>query len=251
MDRVVLCMKWGTLYGPEYVNVLYRAVRDNLEGPFRFVCLTDDAEGFDDGIETFPIPDIGLPPERYAHGAWPKLSVFKDDLYGLTGRCLFIDLDSVIVGGIDPFFELPDPFIAIAGGKQWRRGSAVTNPKLLSGIFAFDIDRLSHILDSFRADPEAAFHTCENEQAFIECQIGNWKGWPEGWVISFKRHLRRGIGADLFLPPRPPGDARIVAFHGDPRPIDLVGRKGLWADPPHFVRCPVPWLDAYWERYGE
>ena len=35
-DRVVLAMKWGTLYGAEYVNVLYNAVRDHMTGPFRF-----------------------------------------------------------------------------------------------------------------------------------------------------------------------------------------------------------------------
>ncbi len=45
MDRVVICMKWGTLYSADYVNVLYNAVRAHLEGPFRFVCLTDDPRG--------------------------------------------------------------------------------------------------------------------------------------------------------------------------------------------------------------
>lgn len=37
-------MKWGTKYGPEYVNRLY-AMRRHLSGDFRFVCLTDSTEG--------------------------------------------------------------------------------------------------------------------------------------------------------------------------------------------------------------
>ena len=41
--RHILCMKWGTKYGPEYVNRLYAMVRRHLSGDFRFVCLTDDS----------------------------------------------------------------------------------------------------------------------------------------------------------------------------------------------------------------
>ena len=43
--RHILCMKWGTKYGPEYVNRLYAMVRRHLSGDFRFVCLTDDSTG--------------------------------------------------------------------------------------------------------------------------------------------------------------------------------------------------------------
>ena len=38
-------MKWGTKYGPDYVNRLYAMVRRHLSGDFKFVCLTDDSKG--------------------------------------------------------------------------------------------------------------------------------------------------------------------------------------------------------------
>ncbi len=38
----VICMKWGTLYGPHYVNRLYGMTIRHLSLPFRFVCFTDD-----------------------------------------------------------------------------------------------------------------------------------------------------------------------------------------------------------------
>jgi hypothetical protein len=63
-DRVIMCMKWGTLYSAQYVNVLYNACQANLTDPCRFVCLTDDPSGLLSGIEAFPIPDIGLTPEE-------------------------------------------------------------------------------------------------------------------------------------------------------------------------------------------
>ena len=34
-QRIILCMKWGTKYGPEYVNRLYGMVRRHLVGDFR------------------------------------------------------------------------------------------------------------------------------------------------------------------------------------------------------------------------
>ena len=65
--RVVLCMKWGTKYGPEYVNRLYAMVRRHLRGDFEFVCLTDNDEGVRSEVRCLPIPSLELPagiPER-------------------------------------------------------------------------------------------------------------------------------------------------------------------------------------------
>ena len=122
-DRIVLCMKWGTLFPPDYVNVLFNACRKAISGRFRFVCLTDDATGFDKGIEAFPIPDIGLKPkDYYTPGVWPKLALYVQDLHGMTGRCLFIDLDMIVVSGLDDMFEQSDRFITINVGQEWRRG---------------------------------------------------------------------------------------------------------------------------------
>lgn len=251
-NRVVLSMRWGPLYPPAYVNVLHSAVRRHVTGPVRFVCFTNETEGLDAGIEAHPIPDLGFSPRHWRHGAWPKLSVFLNDLYGLKGRALFIDLDSMIVGPLDPFFEAEGAFSAIGGGKDWRRGGRPVNPPLLTGVFAFDLGSLAHIAERFRADPEAAFDRFRLEQRFVEAHVGPWTPWPPDWVISFKRHLRRPLLVDRLLPPREPdADARIVAFHGDPRPIEVVRADGgRWGRFPHYGRGPIPWVRRYWLENG-
>jgi len=88
-QRHVLCMKWGTKYGPEYVNRLYAMVRRHLSGEFKFVCLTDDPKGIRSEVQCFPIPplDLELAPGQVDR-AWKKLTTFEDDLYGLRGRQL-------------------------------------------------------------------------------------------------------------------------------------------------------------------
>ena len=59
-QRHILCMKWGTKYGPEYVNRLYGMVRRHLMGDFNFVCLTDDANGIRPEVQCLPIPPLNL-----------------------------------------------------------------------------------------------------------------------------------------------------------------------------------------------
>lgn len=275
-ERVVVCMKWGALYPSSYVNVLYSAVKKNLTGSFRFVCLTNEPEGLDEGIESYPIPDIGLPTERYGHGAWPKLVMFKKDLYGLTGRCLFIDLDTIICGNLDPFFDVKGAFVAIGLTstwvgkkkpriyKKWKAYRASRKPSKLgapdtpapstmgTGIFCFDLGTQSHIYDAALANWPDAFATFGNEQELVEHYLESWEAWDSEWVISFKLHLRRPILIDLFLPPKEPAPhIPVVAFHGDPRPIDLVHRGHSSArELPHFWRGPVKWVHKYWVDNG-
>lgn len=48
----VVCVKWGTKYGAQYVNKLYKAVRAHTTCQPRFVCYTDDGAGL--------LPDVQL-----------------------------------------------------------------------------------------------------------------------------------------------------------------------------------------------
>lgn len=254
MDKIVLCMKWGRLYGPDYVNVLCNAVRAHSSRDLRVVCLTDDRNGISADVECLDIPDIGCTPDMWRRGGWPKLSVFARDLYGLSGRALFVDLDTVIWGSIDPFFEVTDPFVAIDTGPNWRPGGRTGGEDALvgTGIFAFDLGRHAAILEGFCADREQVVQSCRNEQVWVQRNLPEIAYWPRDWVISFKRWLRRPIGLDLFLPPHSPDpQTRIIAFHGDPRPIDLIRKEsGVWDRFPHLGRGQVPWMRTYWEGYG-
>lgn len=270
-SRTVICMKWGNVFAPDYVNVLYRACRANITGDFNFLCITDDDTGFLPEVMAHPIPDVGIPPERYRAGAWPKLVMFQKDLYGLQGRALFIDLDTFIFGSLDPFFELEDSFYAIGEGVSWPEKSRLnyfrseqalrekaktakcgTVGSLGSGILGFTIGRHSDLLDRFLADQNAAYAKYQNEQDFICGELDRWTPWPYGMVASLKRQLRQPILLDRLLEPRSPaGVAPVLAFHGSPRPIELVlEAKSGWREFPHFWKGPVTWARDYWTRYS-
>lgn len=252
-SRVILTMKWGDLFPPEYVNVLYNACRRHLTGEFRFACLTDDKAGLVPEIETYPIPDLGLDADMWRKGAWPKLGVFQRDLYGLSGRALFIDLDMAICGSLDPFFDHPAGFLTTDMGDDWRPKPSGKAPREAGTcIFAFDLGHESQIIDRFVADRQAAVRRHVIEQNWVGAHASSMDYWPDGWVISFKRWLRRPIGIDLFLPPKPPpSNVKVLAFHGNPRPADLL-RPGnrRWDTLPHLGHGQVRWLADYWRENG-
>ncbi len=249
MDRVVLCMKWGTLYGAEYVNVLHSAARANITGNFRFVCLTDDASGLVQGIEAFPIPDIGLRPEHWRRGCWPKVALFSQDLYGLRGRALFIDLDMVLWGDLDRFFSHGEGLMMLDSG-PWRYRNGIPRP--MSSIFAFDLGRMGFLVEELQARRDALIERYGIEQDYIGGEAGKIGFWPQDWIRSYKYHLRPPLIVDRFRGPHPPGpEVSVVCFHGRPRPIDLIRPPaGNWDVAPHYGSGQVPWMAEYWTRHG-
>lgn len=70
--KILVCMKWGDKYGPEYVNRLYAGAKTHVTGEFSFACLTDDSSGLDPAILSYPIPELGCAPTK-TRGKWKKL----------------------------------------------------------------------------------------------------------------------------------------------------------------------------------
>ena len=250
--RTVICMKWGTLYSAAYVNVLYNAARAQLTGDFRFVCLTDDAQGLVPEIDHFPIPDMGLSEFNWKKGGWPKLSVFKAELYDITGRCLFLDLDSVITGPLDDLFTYPGDVAVIDTSANWNALGGNAAPMAGTGVFTFTIGQFPEIFERFMADHDGNVAKYRIEQIYLQGELpeGAMTFWPPEWVLSFKYHLRRPALMGLVQRPKSPlPETRVVAFHGEPRPIDLI-RPGIWGIGPNWGRGRVPWAVDYWLANG-
>ena len=244
-QRHILCMKWGTKYGPEYVNRLYAMVRRHLSGDFNFVCLTDDPKGIRSEVQCFPIPplDLELAPGQVDR-AWKKLTTFEENLYGLRGRALFIDLDVVIVGSLDEFFEYPGEFLIIHDyARPWRRRRITGN----SSVYRFEIGAHQDVLDNLVTNHRQIFARYRNSQTYVSDHIGDITWWPDAWCVSFKKHCMPGGPFGLFnwfMTPRRPDGARIVVFHGDPKPEYAISGHwpGRWSK---HVR-PTPWVAEHW-----
>ncbi|MDB5732899.1 MAG: hypothetical protein JWQ03_2794 [Variovorax sp.] len=246
-QRHVICIKWGTKYGPHYVNNLYAMARRYLDGDFRFVCLTDDAQGIRAEVECFPIPRLDIRPEAAGvpDRAWRKLTTFSRDLtdvYGLHGTALFLDLDVVVVGRLDAFFEQPGEVLII---KDYRRSWRVTGN---SSVYRFELGAHPDVLDHFRAHEAALRETFRNEQAYLSDYLhgqGRLGYWPRAWCPSFKYHGIPVWPTNYWRAPFVPRGARIMIFHGECNPPDaLAGRRNRRF---RYIR-PARWVAEYWHE---
>ncbi|UDL95211.1 hypothetical protein LGH83_02955 [Lichenihabitans sp. PAMC28606] len=241
--QTVICMKWGTLYGPDYVNRLYRGVMRNVSRPTRFVAFTDDATGLDPAIVVEPIPAIRLV-DGLKPGPWRKLSLWSRPLGHLSGPVLFLDLDVVVTGPIDGFFDYePGKLGLIRNWTQARDG--IGN----SSVMRFDVGSAAHLVDDFEAGGAALTYEFDNEQIYLTKRSGlPIAFWPASWCRSFKHELLPPWPARLTRPAQLAPDMRIAVFTGDPRPKDAA--QGLWPTKwyKRFYKTlkPVPWLSDHW-----
>lgn len=254
----VLCLKWGTLYSADYVNRLYRGVKAHLHRPFRFVCVTDDATGLDAAIDAQPFP--AMPEGMHFVGwydRWPnifvKLLVFGRGFAGLAGPTLFLDIDQVITGDIDCFFDYrPGEFCIIRNWIEWRKRLFRKVPFCgNSSCFRFDAgEKSEYICRKFLSEMDDAMDDRKytTEQAYMTHAVGFEKVnfWPDHFVRSFKRSCVWPWPLNHFLIPRLPADTRILCFHGSPSPTEAIaGYRGRHLNT--WTR-PAAWVKRLWEK---
>lgn len=243
----VLCMKWGTAYGADDVNILQRMVARNLKAEHRFVCYTDDASGLSEAVTHYPLPEIHVPAE-HQKSPWRKISLFRPDLQGVSGRALFLDLDVVVTGALDEVAAYgAERKSNIAIAENWTQpGRGVGN----SSVFTYEIGKHGYIFDAFAADPHAVIGKYLNSQTFMSLtarEAGNLIYFPKEWIRSFKVDCMPNGPAGVLnwlLTPKLPEDARVIAFHGRPKPSDAA--RGQYPGKPLKHVRKTPWIEKYW-----
>lgn len=240
----VVCIKWGTKFDAEYVNRLYRMVKNNLTLPYRFVCFTDDDRGFDKNIEAFPLPPIKLKNEGPERG-WRKLSVFNKQLANLEGQALCLDIDVVIINNINYLFEESGDFRII---KDWKypKDSYVGN----SGCYRFNIGAHYDIIEYFEKNFQTIKKQFRNEEEYLSWCMKN-KGilqyWKQNTAISFKHGCMGSFPLNLFtVPKQPTDDTKILIFHGNPLPREAINGYFTLKRLQRICR-KTPWLEKFWK----
>lgn len=94
----VVCVKYGTKYGADYVNKLYYGVKTHLSLPHTFHCFTEDGEGLDTNIKVVPLAN-------HWQAWWSKVHIFDGQVYSSAEKpkvlVMYIDLDMIISGSLD------------------------------------------------------------------------------------------------------------------------------------------------------
>jgi hypothetical protein len=237
-------MKWGAAYGAEYANTLYAMVMRNTRRPLRFVCFTDNSAGMRREIEARPLPDINLP-ESHRWKPWRKISLFGRTLDDIEGDVLFLDLDVVVTGSIDGFFDF-EPQETFCVIENWTQaGEGIGN----TSVFRLRVGAHPEIYETLSANPAGTVGEYRNSQTYTSRTISRMRYWPEGWCVSFKHSLLPRWPLNFLLTARLPPETRVVCFTGYPNPDHA--RDGVWPTDAWYKKAykhvrPTPWIAEHW-----
>lgn len=201
----VCCVKWGSLYGPEYANYLHDMFLRNLARGFegQFICFTDDPAGLDKRISIKALPE-GL------NSWWNKLYLFKKGVFAEGERILYFDLDTIFVGRLDEIVTYNGPLIML---RDFYRPNG-----LQSSVMAWEAGKFDRLWSDWESagKPEIS----GGDQSWIEHVLSRIPIKPDIWqelfpgnFVSYKAHNCTN---------RFPRGAKIVVFHGRPRPHEVI-----------------------------
>jgi hypothetical protein len=242
--QILLCLKWGKRYGSDYVNRTYAMAMRHTARPLRVVCFTDDPVGIRPEVDVKLMPPFDLP-ERMRYHPFRRMFIFQKELADLHGNVLHLDLDLLITGSIDAFYD-HKPELDFVVAENWTQpGQGIGN----MSVFRFRVGALTRVWDRFRPDPMAMMDLYRNSQTFVSRTLGHVDFYPAEWCLSFKHSLVPPWPLNFFKTPALPPEARIVAFTGKPD-IDEAARgewpvTAGWKNLYKHVR-PTPWITEHW-----
>lgn len=204
MTVIATVLRSGGEYTPEHVQWLHSQLPPEAEA----VCFSDSHIP---GIKTIPLK------ENWP-GWWAKLELFRPDI---QEDIFFLDLDTVITGDIS----------VLLAEKRMMMLNDFYHPQFVaSGVMYIPHDVKREVWQKFTHNPERhmRIHRVSGDQGFLSRALtpARWQDDYPGQFISYKAHVAacwmpgfnetRSDG-DGTLPP----DARIVCFHGFPRPWEV------------------------------
>ena len=218
----VACLKWGDKYSADYVNKLDSMVRRNCTIDYEFVCFTENTNGINEHIQTFPLPKLK------ADGWWYKPMFLGSDL-PIKGTLLFLDLDVVVFENINKLFTFqPDKFVIC---RDFNRSIREKWDRMNSSVFRTPIGKYDKIWQEFQKNTKHEVERNRGDQDWMFRHIKDHVFWPDEWIMSYKWEMRdrRDLRIDtitrkrnfiLDAPPRIKKDTSVAVFHGDPNPAD-------------------------------
>lgn len=194
---VICVLRNSSVYGPDDVAALKYGVGRHL-GPHRFRCISD---------VTVDCERIEM---RYQWpGWWSKMELFRPDV---KGDLLYFDLDTRIVGDLSDIAKV-DKLTMLSDFYQEKL--------VASGMMFLPQHERPTIWERWIRNPvgHIADHKGGDQSFLRESWNFTAQRWQEvlpGQVVSYKAHCREGL----------PKDARVVCFHGQPKPKQV---KEAWA----------------------
>lgn len=188
-------LKWGTKYGPEYVNRMYGGLERNVSVPFTYTIITDDADGFKPEVKTIPLEGWDCFAHQPKDYVWTreKMSYFY---HIQEGRNVWLDLDILIhkditdevTGPCDKPTYIWNHWNPRERSYDWygKGGSCHVN----SSFVMWDGNNGMELFNFLKDNEDKAFFTYKSYDKFLFYQAhrkGMLDYWPKGFVSNYNR----------------------------------------------------------------
>jgi hypothetical protein len=206
-----------TAYSAETVNVWADMVRRNLKMPHRIACVTEHPEGIDSDIAIIAPPgdfeDIRLPTwGEDKPQCLRRIAMFRRDAADIFGpRFVAMDMDSIVMGPLDPLFDRDDDFIMFKGTTAHRPYNG--------SLLMMNAGARPQVHESLTPEGaiKAGFRYVGSDQAWISSVLGQGeKTWDATDGVHAYNSVRNGNS-----------DTRILFFFGNPKPWDLLSEDRI------------------------
>ena len=189
--------------------------------PYKFHCLTDDANGLDPDINV-----IKLPNDPWIKSWWSKLWMFAPEM-PIKGNILFFDLDVVIFDNIDILFTHgPGKFHIIRDFNRCR----IPEWKLSnSSCMRWESGTMQYLWSEFKDRSAQVMQQNHGDQDWITKRArDDINHWPDQWIRSYKwemigykdTKLRQNNKFIFRRPPKIEENNSVAVFHGEPKPFN-------------------------------
>ena len=197
MINIVCAWKTGGDFTSAYVRNLAGMVYRTVKDPYIFTCFTDVSALSNDAFVSL---------DAHLTGWWSKLACFRMNSY----PTIYLDLDTII---LDDMQGLINAVKKCRENEFFMLKPQRATEKWASGIMAWNGD-FKWILDKFDSTDEEKYKW---DQRYISNSLEE-KGIKiraiqriQHGIYSYKKHCKKGV----------PEDAKIILFHGKPRPHEV------------------------------
>ena len=205
------------VYTTEWVDKLYRGIARNYNGPFGFICLTDQNYRFEESN----IKLIRFERSVDQYGWMSLMEWYRPDL--CVGNRITLGLDTIITGSLDRIFAYKPEKLAVCKDpyENFKICNAVTmaTPEFCTEVWPWWKENENKLMQ------ENLFQGYPSEMVLLRNYYGDSHCldyyFPE--IVSYKAHV-----ATKFVTIK---DSSIVYFHGKPKPHEISNH---------------PWVRTHW-----
>lgn len=206
---VVCVLKSGGCYNLSHVVNLQKQLTNTQEGSYKLYCLTDmKVKPIEWGIDFLPL-------ENNYYGWWSKLEMF--DVMYPEEKVLYIDLDTIILSDIRHFLDFDGDLLIMED--VYRR-----NKNYQSSIMVFNRYAAHEINEYVKScgikfDKRRPPEFRRGDQQLIQKSFPGASFFQDlfpGEIVSYKVHCCNKEKKFISVPEK----AKIISFHGLPRPWD-------------------------------